>query len=133
MTEEKEKKKTGEPKESKLESALRVEVDWTGKEGKYFFDIQVISNFDRGYKCRVKIVEGHGFSKTEETDKDGFIDYYKAQEFTKKRRTFKFRIIGSAANAEITLPGPKPGKIDRIPGGALANFKHVLEENRKNK
>jgi len=139
----KDKKKDSNGEEKKQQKApepprpARLEIDVVGENGQYSFGIQVISDKGIGIKSRVRVLEGDKISSTKETDADGFLDHA-ATQFSDEERYFHFRVIGSDLDWSIELDGPeqkkeekKKEKIKTIPGGFWANFKNVIEINKK--
>ena len=134
------KKKEEEKKEPEKKpeppKPVKLDVSSFGKNGKYTFDIQVISNKGSGLKANIRIIEGNSIRITKPTDDQGFLEY-PAAEFTEEEKEFLFIVIGYDLEYECTLPGPeKPkappkDKITVIKGGFMANFKNVINAYKK--
>ena len=82
--------KKDKPKEEPIR-ATRLEIDPSGKDGKYSFDIQVISNKGLGLKSKIRITEGEANKIIIETDEQGFITNFTAQNFTEEKMVDRLR------------------------------------------
>jgi len=84
-----------------------LDVTSSGEDGKYTFDIQVISDKGTGIQAQIRIVEGGSIRKILPTNEHGFLEYA-ATPFTEPQRDFCIRVIGAQLEEFTdTLPGPK--------------------------
>ena len=144
MADEKDKKEKPETKKEEPKAPpapprpVLIQVTSHGENGKYSFDVQVMSDQGRGIKARVRIFEGVKAMPVKETDEDGFLEH-KAAAFTGPEQEFRFNVIGTDISDEVTLDGPEKlkarakKKIKPITGGFWANVKHAMAEENKRK
>ena len=141
-------KKNQNPQPPKPPYVTKVEVDCAGDEEKvgkitvmkYKLGIQVIWNDNVFRQSQIRFTEGGKIVTIKDTGYNGFIEH-EATPFSESERTFSVRVLGSAVNEQFTLPGPRKiekkskekaktihKKIEQIPGGFKANFKHTCDE-----
>lgn len=141
MAEEKDNKGKTDPKPEQRPPAppvpSRISINSYGRDGLYRFDIQVMSNYDKGIKAWVRILEGTNPVDSKETNDNGFL-YHKAGQFSEEEQEFRFTIEGTGITEERILDGPekivppkKPKKL--ASGGFWANVQKAIKDNRRKK